>query len=79
VVDFYIGLGQNHVHHNGWKIKHLRIIKDLKKFTSENRTLYDLAVASLLSLVAANRPVGEGKSYNDDGQNESALEVSGFG
>ena len=59
VIELYINLMKTHIIRHGHKLKHLRIVKDLLGFDPANRTIFDLGVASQLSLIAATAPVEE--------------------
>lgn len=72
VIDIYIQTMQTHIDKYGYKLKHLRIIKDLLPFDSAKRYKFDLGVACQLTLLAANRPYSE-KSGADQ---EEAFDVA---
>lgn len=55
VIEFYIGKMRTHVNKHGRKLNHLRIVRDLLEFDPNNRTKYDLGVASQFALVAASK------------------------
>ncbi len=56
VVDLYIKRMKSHIQNYGDRLKQPRIVKDLLMFEPDNRTKYDLAVASHLALLAAENP-----------------------
>lgn len=53
VIEHYIQKMRAHVSKHGRKLNHLRIVRDLLDFDPNNRTQFDLGVASQLALVAA--------------------------
>lgn len=65
VIEYYINLMKSHVIAHGHKLKHLRIVEQLLEFDPDNRTKYDLGVASQLALIAAEKkPTEDDFSYD---------------
>lgn len=55
VIEHYIQKMRTHVAQHGYKLNHLRIVRDLLDFNPAKPTKFDLGVASQLTLVAASK------------------------
>lgn len=65
VIEYYINAMKTHVVKHGYKLKHLRIIRDLLAFDPVKRTKFDLGVASQLALIAAEKKYEEEPAHAD--------------
>ncbi len=77
VIEYYIKRMKHHVTTLGYKLKHLRIVKDLLDFDPKKRTKYDLAVASQLALLSAEREVPQEEPSVDAGMLLESWDNSG--
>lgn len=77
VISQYVDAGKTHIHTKGYKLKHLRIIKDYLKFDPSKRYKFDLGVASQLVLLAADRPLEEVHGYDKDNDSFGAEAIYG--
>lgn len=59
MIEYYTSITATDINKNGYKLKHLRIVRDFLEFDPNDTTKYDSAVAASLSLVAAERPTYE--------------------
>lgn len=56
MIDYYVNLAKTDIQKNGWKFKHLKIVKDALGFDMFNTTSYNSFVSYGLSLVASEKP-----------------------